>query len=68
MRDFNGTEQWCPVQGGFCISEVSFNRGFTAHAYATAEQLIMVCHITHTACTSLSEGTYVCTYDKVEKS
>ena len=44
MRDFNGTEQWCPVQGGFCISEVSFNRGFTAHAYATAEQLIMVCH------------------------
>ena len=25
----NGAEQWCPVTGGFCISEVSFNRGFT---------------------------------------
>ena len=25
----NGAEQWCPVLGGFCISEVSFNRGFT---------------------------------------
>ena len=25
----NGAEQWCPVKGGGCISEVSFNRGFT---------------------------------------
>ena len=25
----NGVEQWCPAQGGGCISEVSFNRGFT---------------------------------------
>ena len=25
----NGTEQWCPVKRGGCISEVSFKRGFT---------------------------------------
>ena len=25
----NGTQQWCPVEGGGCVSEVSFNRGFT---------------------------------------
>ena len=24
----NGAEQWCPVEGGGCISEVPFNRGF----------------------------------------
>ena len=23
----NRTEQWCPVKGGGCVSEVSFNRG-----------------------------------------
>ena len=27
----NGAEQWCPVKGGGCISEVSFNRCF--HVY-----------------------------------
>ena len=25
----NGAEQWCPVKGGSCLSEVSFDRGFT---------------------------------------
>ena len=25
----DGAEQWCPVEGGGCISEVSLNRGFT---------------------------------------
>ena len=25
----NGAEQWCPVKGGGCIWEMSFNRGST---------------------------------------
>ena len=24
----DGAEQWCPVQGGGCVLEVTFNRGF----------------------------------------
>ena len=27
----NGTEQWCPVKGRGCNSEVSFNGGFTVY-------------------------------------
>ena len=29
----NGAEQWCPVEGGGCISEVFFGRGFTVCKY-----------------------------------
>ena len=28
----NGIEQWCPVKGGGCISEVFFHRGQLAPA------------------------------------
>ena len=32
-RDTNGAEQWCPMKGGGCISEVSFNKGLTVYSF-----------------------------------
>ena len=29
----NGAEQWCSAKEGSCISEVSFNRGFTVQSF-----------------------------------
>ena len=33
VSDVNGTEQWCPVKGGGCITEVSLNSGVTVYFY-----------------------------------
>ena len=34
----DGTEQWCPVKRGGCISEMSFNRGFTVYTFPACQQ------------------------------
>jgi hypothetical protein len=43
----NGAEQTCPVKGGGCILEVSFERGFTVYAII----IIIIIHLVKTRLT-----------------